>query len=102
LSIAAELGDWMPLVSALAAAALLLADEGEAEQAVELYALASCYDYVANSKWFEDVAGAHIAAVAETLPPEVVTAAQERGRARDLWETAQELLEELGRSGTEQ
>jgi predicted ATPase/tetratricopeptide (TPR) repeat protein len=102
LSIAAELGDWLPLVSALAAAALLLADEGEAEQAVELYALASCYDYVANSKWFEDVAGAHIAAVAETLPPEVVTAAQERGRARDLWETAQELLEELGRSGTEQ
>ena len=29
------------------------------------------------------------------MPPEVVAAAQERGRARDLWETARELLEEL-------
>jgi hypothetical protein len=36
-----------------------------------------------------------IAAVAETLPPEVAAAAQERGRARDLWQTAEELLKEL-------
>jgi len=51
---------------------------------------------VANSRWFEDVAGRHIAAVAATLPPEVVTAAQERGRARDLEATVAELLVELG------
>jgi hypothetical protein len=69
---------------------------------VELYALASRYGFVANSRWFEDVVGKQIADVAATLPPEVVTAAQERGRARDLRETAQELLEELGRSGAEQ
>lgn len=80
---------------ALPAVALLLADQGEKERAIELYTLASRYPYVANSRWFEDVAGRHIAAVAATLPPEVVAAAQERGRARDLWQTAEELLKEL-------
>jgi hypothetical protein len=36
-----------------------------------------------------------IAAVAATLPPDVVAAAQVRGKARDLWETAEELLVEF-------
>ena len=80
---------------ALPATALLLADRGEAERAVELYALASRDPFVAHSRWFEDVAGVRIAAVAAALPPDVVAAAQERGRARDLWATARELLAEL-------
>jgi tetratricopeptide (TPR) repeat protein len=84
-----------PLLLVLPAMALLLADRGEVARAVELYALASRYPHVANSRWFEDVAGKHIAAVAATLPPDVVAAAQERGRARDLWATAEELLAEL-------
>jgi hypothetical protein len=49
--------------------------------------------FVANSHWFEDVAGRHVAAV---LPPDVVAAAQERGWARDLDATLAELLIELG------
>jgi hypothetical protein len=81
---------------ALPAIALLLADQGENERAVEFYALASCYPVVANSRHFEDLAGRHIAAVAAALPPDAVAAAQERGRARDLWDTAAELLVELG------
>jgi hypothetical protein len=90
------------LIEALPAAALVLADAGEsargaAERAVELYALASRYPYIANSRWFEDVVGVHIAAVAETLAPDIVAAAQERGRARDLWATADELIEVLAR-----
>jgi tetratricopeptide (TPR) repeat protein len=85
---------WPPVVLALPAIALLLADRGAAEQAVELYALATIFPYVANSRWFEDVAGKHIAAAA-ALPPQVVAAAQERGRARDLWATVEELLAEL-------
>ena len=84
------------LVEALPAAALIMADRGDAEWAVQIYALASRYPYVANSRFYEDLAGKHIAAVAAALPAEVVAAAQERGRARDLWTTAQELLEELG------
>jgi predicted ATPase/DNA-binding SARP family transcriptional activator len=80
----------------VASIALLLADEGEIERAVELYALACRYPYVSNSRWFKDICGKHIAAVAATLPPDVVAAAQERGRARDLQATMEELLEELG------
>ena len=60
-----------------------------------MYALASRYPYVANSRWFEDVFGRHIEAVAATLPPEAVEAARERGRARDLDATVKELLAEL-------
>ena len=63
---------------------------------MQFYALASRYPYVANSCWFEDVAGRHIAAVAATLPPDIVAAAQARGRARDMEATVAELLVELG------
>jgi hypothetical protein len=75
--------------------ALLLADQGENERAVELYALASRYPLVAKSRWFADVAGRQIAAVAAALPAGRVAVLQERGRARDLEATAAELLAEL-------
>ncbi|MBN1812364.1 MAG: tetratricopeptide repeat protein [Anaerolineae bacterium] len=84
-----------PLLYALAVYALLLLDEGKTDRAVELYALASRYPFVANSRWFEEVAGKHIAAAAEALLPDAVAAAQERGRARDLETTAKALLTEL-------
>jgi hypothetical protein len=95
LQTATEFKDFVPRVYALSVAALLLADAGETERAVELYALASRYLMVANSQWFDDVVGVHITAVAATLPPDVVAAAQERGRARDLDATIAELLAEL-------
>ena len=47
------------------------------------------------SPWYHDDRSNPTAAAAEALPREVVAAAQERGRARDLWETAKELLAEL-------
>ena len=40
----------MPSLFGLVAAARLLADAGENERAVELYALASRYPFVANSR----------------------------------------------------
>jgi hypothetical protein len=52
-----------------------------------------------NSRWFEDVAGRRIAAAAETLPPEVVAVAQERGQARDTAATVAELLAAFGHTG---
>ena len=88
LRTATQTGAFRPLIEALPAITLVLSEQGKTEQAVELYALASRHPFVANSRWFEDVAGKHIAAVAATLPPEVVAAAQERGRARDLDEVA--------------
>jgi predicted ATPase/DNA-binding SARP family transcriptional activator len=95
LQIYSEAGVFFASMYGLPAAALLLADQGETERAVELYALASRYPFVANSRWFEDVAGKHIAAVAATLPLDVVAAAQERGRARNLDATVAELLDEV-------
>jgi tetratricopeptide (TPR) repeat protein len=80
----------------LPAAALWLAAEGQVERAVEVYALALRYPHIARSRWFQDVFGPPIAAAAASLPPEIVRAAQARGRARDLEATVRELLAELG------
>ena len=63
--------------------------------AIELSALAATIPFLRNNRFYHDIAGRHIDAVAEALLPEVVTAAQERGRARDLETTAWEILEEL-------
>jgi hypothetical protein len=95
LRIAAELHAHNTVLHSLPAAALLRVDGGKVEQAVELYALSWRHPYVAQSRWFDDVAGKHIEAIAATLPPDVVVAARERGRARDLRATAEELLAEL-------
>jgi predicted ATPase/DNA-binding SARP family transcriptional activator len=87
-----------PMRFELPGMALLLADEGEAERAVEFYAAALQSPYIANSRWFEDIAGRRVAEIAAALPRSVVLAAQERGRARHLWTTANELLAELSRA----
>ena len=95
LQASSELGVFQWYVLPLSAIATLLVGAGEHERAVELYALASRYPCVANSRWFEDVFGRHIDAIAATLPLEVAEAARERGRARDLQATVKELLVEL-------
>lgn len=91
----AEIGAFAPTIFSLSLASLLLADQHEVKRAVELYGLAASYPYVANSRFFEDVFGRHINAVAAALPPDVAEAARERGRARDLEATVKELLAEL-------
>jgi predicted ATPase len=96
LRTALEVGSPLPALDALALAAPLLAGEGQQEHAVELYALARRYPWVAQSRWFEELAGRHVDASAASLPAEVATAARERGRARELWATVTQLLEELG------
>jgi hypothetical protein len=57
-----------------------------------------CYRdaYIANSRWFEAIAGQEIAQAAAALPPAVVTAAEARGQARDPGQAAADLLAELG------
>ena len=44
---------------------------------------------MANSRWFEDVVGRHIAAAVATLPAEAA-AAQERGRTKNPWAAAED------------
>ncbi|HEX6384642.1 MAG TPA: BTAD domain-containing putative transcriptional regulator [Anaerolineae bacterium] len=84
-----------PTLFALPGVALLLALTGSAARAVEIWALARCHSFVANSRWFEAVAGRELKAVAASLPPEIAEAALERGRTLDLWQTAAALLAEL-------
>ncbi|MCK4897462.1 MAG: tetratricopeptide repeat protein, partial [Anaerolineales bacterium] len=95
LQTATEIGAFLPLLFAIPLASLLAADREEKEQAVELYTLALGYAFVANSCWCDDAFGQHISNVAGTLPYDVVTAAQERGKTRDFWATAKELLAEI-------
>jgi predicted ATPase len=97
LEIAQETGAVPPLIWGLPAMALLLVSDGANERAVELYALASRFPLVAESRWFADVAGDTLAEVAATLPVDQVAVLQERGRARDMEATAAELLAELER-----
>ncbi len=92
LDIAQESGAILPLLWALPAMALRLADEGENERAMETYALASRYSLVTQSCWFADIAGNEIAAAAATLPAERMALLEERGRVRDLQATAVEVL----------
>jgi tetratricopeptide (TPR) repeat protein len=95
LGLARQIGAGHALASRLPALALLLAQRGEGERAVEVYATASCDPLVQNSRWFQEVVGDRIAAAAAALPPEVVHKAEERGRARDPAAVLAELLAEL-------
>jgi DNA-binding CsgD family transcriptional regulator/tetratricopeptide (TPR) repeat protein len=88
-----------PIIYCLPAAALLAADDGHPRKAVELYGLAQQFGHIRNSRWFEDVACRELDEVRASLPPDIVYAAEARGREVDVWDTAGSLLRELdGRS----
>jgi DNA-binding SARP family transcriptional activator/predicted ATPase len=99
LEITVDMGAFIPLLHLMPIIPVMLADAGEIERAVELYALAESHPFVANSRLFEDIAGRFIEAAAATLPPEVTESAQERGRTLDWWDTAAGLLKELPEMG---
>jgi tetratricopeptide (TPR) repeat protein len=95
LQIAAERRDPALQMSCVPAAARLCAAQGHAERAVELLAFASRDSAWANTRSFEDAIGKWVSAAAADLPAAVIAAAQERGRARNIETTAEELLAEL-------
>ena len=102
LKTAVEIRAHMPLLHLMPIIPLLWADADEPdlkERAIALTALAKNQPFVAKSQLFEDVAGRRVKAATANLPPEVVEAAQSRGRALDWWETAEELLDELREPG---
>jgi hypothetical protein len=102
LDIVVEISAFIPLLDVLPVIPVVLVNEQEGqadprlmERALELYALARTQPYIAKSQLIEDVAGQHIKAATAILPPEVIEAAHERGRALDWWQTAEGLLAEL-------
>jgi hypothetical protein len=80
---------------ALSAAALYLADQGELERGIEIYALASRYPWIKKSRWFQDVIEHLLTTLTAPSPAEIIAAAQQQGRDRKFDETFQELLAEL-------
>jgi predicted ATPase/transcriptional regulator with XRE-family HTH domain len=86
---------FLPLLLALPPIALILAEQGHNERAVELYTLAWRYPFLANAQGFIDSFGQRLDAVVAALPPSIAAAAQGRGRTLDLWETAVVLGAEL-------
>jgi tetratricopeptide (TPR) repeat protein len=94
-----ELGAFMPVMYGLPAAALLLAAQGAVERAVEAYACASRYGFVANSCWFKEVAGKPIAAAASVLPAELIEAARAKGQGQAWKAMAAALLTDLENPG---
>jgi predicted ATPase len=90
-----DLGAFMPVLYALPAAAVLLADQGAAERAVEVYACASRYGFVAGSCWFKALTAGPVTEAADRLPAEVAGAARARGEAQDWDAMAAALMTEL-------
>jgi tetratricopeptide (TPR) repeat protein len=80
-----EMGVLMPVMYALPVAARLLADRGDVERAVEVYACAGRSEFVAGSRWFQDLVGVRLEAAAAHLPQEALAAARQRGQVQD-WE----------------
>ena len=76
-----------------------LNDEWEEKTAVELYGLAQQFGHITNSRLFEDIACRELDEVRATLPPEVASAAEARGRELDQWATADDLLNEFKKLG---
>jgi predicted ATPase len=74
--------------------ALLYADEGKVEEAIRLHALVNRYPYIANSRWFADIAGDQLMEVAAELPALVLEEIREQGRNLDLWEAAKSVISE--------
>ena len=76
-------------------AALLVAEKGEVERAIELTEMSCRHPFVANSQWYSDVMGKRMDDMATGLSSEIIDAARQRGRERDPLETAKEILAEL-------
>ena len=83
------------IIYCLPAAALIAADSGHNERAIELYSLANQYGHIANSHWFDEIACRELDGVVASLPPEVASAAEARGKELDVWATVEDLTLEL-------
>ena len=92
LEICAETGAFLPLMMAIPAAALLLAQEGQHELAVEYYAVASQIAFVSCSPWFDTVFGRAVSAAYASLPPQTAAEAHRRGERSELQPSDRELV----------
>jgi predicted ATPase/DNA-binding SARP family transcriptional activator/pimeloyl-ACP methyl ester carboxylesterase/tRNA A-37 threonylcarbamoyl transferase component Bud32 len=81
------------LLAVLSAAAALQAALGNDEYAAELSVLVA--NHYATWREIRKETETLLAAIAETLPPDRLTAVANKGRQRDIWQAAEELMNEL-------
>lgn len=86
---------YWPILFTLAGVALFLARYGSAARALEVWAVVQCQPLAGHSRWFADVVGQWVNAAANSLSPDGVAVARERGQSLDFWDTALALLHEL-------
>lgn len=93
LNLGVEIRSQWPLTAGINLWALLLADEGRWEQALEFHSFA--LPLGPRMRWYDDVVVAHLGAATDHLPPEAIAAAQSRGASRTLLATVHEILFEI-------
>lgn len=93
LKLASEINVWYALKDSLGLFAVMLADQGHSERAVQVYALLRRYSGM-RAPFFENTFGIVVNAAAASMSAYVVGVAQARGQSLDIHETARELLKE--------
>jgi tetratricopeptide (TPR) repeat protein len=91
LDLCQETGHHLTSIYAAAGAALWSAQRGAAKGAVELYELVCTHPCLGGTPWIHDAIGRHIDQAAASLQHDVIARARERGRARELHATVDEL-----------
>ena len=89
LQIAESIRAFAPARFAIHSYSLMLADDGSFERAVELYTFAIQQPYFGNSIYRQGVIGHHVERLTDGLSPDRRQAAEERGLARELWQTVE-------------
>lgn len=92
LRLGLEVRSQWPLVTGINLWAILLADGGELERALEFYFCVISFKF--GQEIFDNVISNYQTAVAD-IPSDVIAAIQRRGEARMLLSTAQEILDEI-------
>jgi predicted ATPase/DNA-binding SARP family transcriptional activator len=95
LTLSVRWRDFLPAITALATAALIMVRYGQPVRAIELYALVWRYALPTNSSGWFAAAKCELEAVADSLPEEVAGTARAHGEAGDLHERAADTIEAL-------
>jgi tetratricopeptide (TPR) repeat protein len=78
----------------LATLASVLAENGEVQRAVEVYACVTASPLAGYSQWFEDVYGRDIRNLASLIQADAYEAACQRGSQADPWQIGRDLLKD--------
>jgi len=82
----------------LAELALILAEKGDVEQAVELYAAVFGHPFVRNSQLYNDLYQKRLDSLSEAVPADVLEAARQRGSKLSMNQLAEQYLDRLRHS----